>query len=140
MNTTIQNLISNELIAVLSGITTDGNSYSSLLHYSHLNDPLRFYFQAWNSSEKVHSIKEGDNKSASVIIGLDKPKNVTLQMKGNLRIIDDVDELEAVKKNHYLKHSQFEQHKDKDISIIEFIPSWGRYTDMNTKPDTIIMM
>lgn len=138
MNPIVQKFLTQECVCVLSGILPDGGSHSSTLHFSYAENPMRIYFQTWDESDKVKALREGDNKSASVVIGFSEKEKLTLQMRGSLRIISSPDELEKVFKIHYTKHPFAEKFKDESTVLIEFTPTWWRYSDFNTDPEMVI--
>ncbi len=138
MNPIVQKFLTQERVCVLSGILPDGGSHSSTLHFSHVENPTHIYFQTWDESDKVKALREGDNKSASVVIGFSEKEKLTLQMRGSLRIISSPDELEKVFKIHYVKHPFAEKFKDESTVLIEFTPTWWRYSDFNTDPEIVI--
>ena len=96
------------------------------------------FFQTWVESEKIKALQNGTNKTASIVIGFSEKDNLTLQMRGTLRIVSDPEELENIYKVHYTKHSFAEKHKTPETRFIEFTPAWWRYSDFNTTPETVI--
>jgi general stress protein 26 len=138
MNPIVNEFLTKERVCVLSGILPDGSSHSSTLHFSHSENPTRIYFQTWDESDKVKALREGDNKSASVVVGFSETDKLTLQMRGSLRIISDSDELEKVFKIHYAKHPFAEKFKSESTVMIEFTPTWWKYSDFKTDPETVI--
>jgi len=73
-----------------------------------------------------------------MVIGLSEEEWLTLQMHGDVKIISDNKELEKVYKIHYAKHPEAEQYKGPKTVFLEFTPTWWRFTDFNTNPETII--
>src|SRR3989338_1875463 len=53
---------------------------------------------------------------------------------------DESMKVEAVYKIHFKKHPFAEKYKNEHTVVIEFTPTWWRYTDFNTTPETIIDM
>ncbi|OHA20145.1 MAG: hypothetical protein A2836_00935 [Candidatus Taylorbacteria bacterium RIFCSPHIGHO2_01_FULL_45_63] len=140
MNPKILAFLEKERVCVLSGIIPKGGSHSSTVHYSHGVNPLRFFFQTWDESMKVEALQKGTDKRASVVVGFSEQDNLTLQMRGALRVVSSPEELEAVYKIHFKKHPFAEKYKNEHTVVIEFTPTWWRYTDFNTTPETIIDM
>lgn len=59
-------------------------------------------------------------------------------MDGEAVVISDEVELDKVHEIHYLKHPDSEKYKDDPATIfLKFTSDWWRYTDYNTKPETI---
>ncbi len=138
MNSTVLDFLEKERVCVLSGILPDGGSHSSTVHYSHTVEPLRIFFQTWDESMKVEALKKGKDPRASIVAGFSEKDSVTLQMRGTLRIVSNLEELKEIYKIHYKKHPFAEKYKNEHTVVIEFKPSWWRYTDFNTVPEIII--
>ena len=138
MNPVALHFLIKERVCVLSGILPDGGSHSSTVHYSHQSDPLRLFFQTWDESTKIQSLLNGTNKQASVVIGFSEQDNLTLQMRGGMKIVSDPNELEKIYSLHYQKHPFAKKYKNEHTRFLEFTPTWWRHTDFNTDPETII--
>jgi len=140
MNPIVRSFLTKERVCVLSGILIDGGPHSSTVHYSHQDQPLRLFFQTWDESMKAQTLTQGQNNKASVVVGFSEQDNLTLQMRGTIRIVSDPDELEAIYQIHYSKHPFAEKYKDSNTRFIEFTPTWWRYSDFNFDPEKIIDM
>lgn len=140
MNPTILNFVTKERVCVLSVLLPGGTPHSAALHYSHQDDPLKIFVQTTKNSEKVKGIINGEITKASLVIGFSEQNWLTLQMRGDLRVISDKNRLEEIYKIHYKKNPDAEQYKSSPQTIfLEFTPLWWRYTDFNTDPETIIL-
>ena len=139
MNEQILNFISKERVCVLSVILPDGTSHSAAVHYSHQTEPLKIFIQTINTTEKVKGLLNGEIGKASVVIGFSEQDWLTLQMRGDIKIISDSGQLQEIYKIHYAKHPDAEQYKNNPGTVfLEFTPTWWRFTDFNTDPEIII--
>jgi general stress protein 26 len=142
MNPIALKLLEKERICVLSVVLADGSPHGAVVHYSQQTEiePVKIFIQT-SPTVKTEAIKNaGGAAKASVVIGLNEADFVTLQMRGNVRIVSDTAELENIYKTHYAKHPEAEQYKSPKTIFLEFVPTWWRYTDFNTDPETIIQV
>lgn len=139
MNPIALKLLEKERICVLSVVLPDGSPHGAVVHYSQQTEPVKLFIQT-SPTVKTEAIKSaGGTAKASVVVGLNEPDFVTLQMRGNVRIVSDNSELENIYKIHYAKHPEAEQYKSPKTIFLEFVPTWWRYTDFNTDPETIVI-
>ncbi len=138
MNPKIIEYIRKERICVLSVVQADGTSHSATVHFSHEENPLSLFIQTSNTSEKAKPFLKGETSKASMVIGFSEQEWLTLQMKGDMKIITDPEALEKAFKTHYKKHPEAEKRKGPDTVILQFTPTWLRYTDFTTRPKTVI--
>ncbi|MEK7113009.1 MAG: pyridoxamine 5'-phosphate oxidase family protein [Patescibacteria group bacterium] len=126
-------------VCSLTTTLPDGSPHAAALHYSHKNEPMELYFGTENTSVKCQALLDGNPVKGSVVVGFSEEEWITLQMDGEVRAIVNKDELKAVHKIHYQKHPNSEKYKDAPATIfLKFIPRWWRYTDFNSKPETIL--
>ena len=138
MNQSALNLLSKDRVGVISVIQKDGTVHSATVHYSQKNDPVKIYIQTLNTTLKSQPFLNGQSGQGAMVVGFSEQDWVTLQMHGNIRAVLDQEELEEVYKTHYQKHPDAEQYKGPNTVFLEFTPTWWRYTDFNTDPETII--
>ena len=124
-------------VAVLSVPLEDGAPHAATMHYSFSEEPLTFYFQTSDDTEKVKAVGRKTVKAA-VVIGFSEADWLTLQMRGPVCAMTDPMELETVYKIHYAKQPQAEKYKGPHSVFLKFTPNWWRFTDFNTDPETII--
>jgi hypothetical protein len=75
----------------------------------------------------------------AVVIGFSEEEWITLQLDGDVEMIEDPGDLKNAQDIHYVKHPSSEKWKDYPTTVfLKFTPTWWRYTDFNTKPPTII--
>ena len=137
METQILDLLTKERVCVLALPLTGGSPHAATMHYSFVEEPLTFYFQTSNDTEKVKAIGP-ETVKAAVVVGFSELDWLTLQMRGTIRTVIDPMDLEAVYKIHYAKQPQAEQYKGLHSVFLKFTPTWWRFTDFTTEPETII--
>lgn len=138
MNPIALKLLEKERICVLSVVMADGSPHGAVVHYSQQTEPIKLFIQT-SPTVKTEAIKHaGGTAKAAVVVGLSEPDFMTLQMRGNVRLVSDVSELENIYKIHYAKHPEAEQYKSPKTIFLEFTPTWWRYTDFNIDPETIV--
>lgn len=136
MNSNIQNFIQKERIGVISILLSDGTIHSATVHFSHQNN--KFFIGTSNDTLKVQPFLNGETGKGAFVIGFSEKEMITLQMHGIVRLVSNKDELEELYQVHYHKHPKAEQHKNDPTTVfLEFVPTWARYTDFNTDPETI---
>lgn len=139
MDQKISDFLTKHRVCSLTTILVDGSPHAAALHYSHKNVPLELYFSTENTSRKCQSLLDGQTVKGSVVAGFSEEEWITLQMDGEVKAIFNTEELKAVQAIHYPKHPNSEKYKDDPATIfLKFTPSWWRYTDYNTKPQTIL--
>lgn len=140
MNQTILNFLSEERVGVISVILEDGAVHSATVHYSHDDSAgsLKIYIQTSNDTLKVRPFLRGHTGKGAITIGFSEEKWITLQMHGNVRTVLAENELEEIYKIHYKKNPHAEKYKGPDTVFLEFTPTWWRYTDFNTEPETVL--
>lgn len=138
MNESLKLFLESHGIAVIAVNLPDGALHGATIHYSWSEDPLRFFIQTSRKTKKVSSLLDGSAKKAAMVIGFSEEEWRTCQLSGEIQIISEPRELEEAYAVHWAKHPDKERHKGPETVLLEFKPSWWRYTDSNTKPRTII--
>lgn len=138
MNPLALNLLHKERVCVLSVTLPDGSPHVAVVHYSQQIDPVKIFIQTSPTTKTDAIQKKGGSAKAAVVVGLSEEEFVTLQMRGDIRIVSNAQELEAIYKVHYAKQPQAEKYKGPDTIFLAFTPTWWRYTDFNTEPETVI--
>ena len=138
MNPVAIHLLTKERVCVLSVVLADGSPHNAVLHYSQQIKPVKLFMQTY-PTVKVRAIREkGGKAKAAIVVGLNEQDFVSLQMRGDIRIVSVPQELKNIYKIHYAKHPKAKQYKNSNTVFLEFTPTWWRYTDFNTDPETII--
>ena len=138
MDSKIINFIAKEQVCALSVLLSDGVPHIATVHYSHTENPLRIFIQTSNTTTKAKALVNRENAKAAIVIGFSEEDWLTLQMRGDIKIVSNKDELEEIYKIHYKKHPDAEQYKGPQTIFLEFKPTWWRFTDFNTDPETIV--
>ena len=138
MDSKIVDFLKKERVGVLSVILPEGIPHSATVHFSESIDPLKLYIQTSNRTTKVKPFLNGKSGKAAFVIGFSERDWLTLQMRGSIVAIRDKKELERIYKIHYKKQPEAEQYKGPKTVFLKFTPTWYRYTDFNTDPETKI--
>lgn len=138
MNLLALQLLQKERVCVLSVVLPEGSPHAAEVHYSEQVDPIKIFIQTYPTLKTQAIQNKGGETKAAIVVGLAEEDFITLQMRGNIRIVSDHQELEAIYKIHYNKLPETEKYKSETTIFLEFTPTWWRYTDFNTDPETII--
>lgn len=131
-------LLEKEPVGVLSVVLSDGSPHAATVHFSSQTEPLKLFIQTY-PTVKTKAIQDtGGAAPAAMVVGFSEEEFVTLQMRGEVRIVADAAEQETIFKIHYAKHPEAEQYRSPRTILLEFTPTWWRYSDLNTDPATII--
>lgn len=126
-------LLQREKICALAVAMADGAPHAAALHYSEQTDPVTLFFQTFPSVKTKVIEERGGTAKAAVVVGMDENDMKTLQMRGDIHIISDSAEQEAVFKIHYAKHPEAEKRRSELTILLAFVPTWWRYTDLKGK-------
>ena len=138
MNQQIKDFLKKERVGAFSIVLLDGSPHVAIVHYSHTENPLKFFIQTSNKSVKFSPFVSGGTAKAAMVIGSSEKDWLTFQMRGNARAVTNPEELDSIYQIHYPKHPDAEKWKDDpETAFIGFTPTWWRFTDYNTTPETI---
>ncbi len=139
MNQKILDFLKKERVCSFSIVLPNGMPHAAAVHYSHEENPLRLFIQTSNKSVKFSPFLNGEIAKAAVVIGFSEKDWLTFQMRGDVRMVGGRKEIDVIQHIHYAKHPDAEKWKDDPETVfIEFMPTWWRFTDYNTTPETII--
>ncbi len=138
MNNLIQQFLAHNAISVLTVLLKDGTPHAATVHFSHTEEPLRFFIQTRANSMKCEALSDTKPSPAAFVVGFNEKEMITVQAHGTVRIVTEPSELEALCKVHYAKHPFAEKFRDEGTAFLEFTPTWWRYTDMSNRPPKII--
>lgn len=119
-----------------TSIATDEVHAAAML-YSCQKDPLEIYFFTEKGTKKIEKISKEKMCHASLVIGTTEELKQTLQLSGDLIVVEDLDEIEKVKEIHYQKFPQSRAYESENTVFLKFIPNWWRHTDYKTRPPVI---
>ena len=138
MNQIAVDLLIKERVCVLSVVLADGSPHAAALHYSEQTSPVKLFIQTYPTVKTQAILESGGTAKAAVVVGFNEQDFLTLQMRGIVRIVSDPAKLEEIYKIHYAKHPGAEKYKSPRTIFLEFTPTWWRYSDLKTDPETII--
>lgn len=138
MQPQVQNFLATQELGVLTILLPGGVPHSATVHYSY--DPERnvCYIQTLDTTVKAQPFLSGEIGRGSFVVGVSKQPWVTLQMRGDVRQISEENELTRAYHIHHDKHPGMEQRKGPHTIILEFSPTWWRYSDFAITPTTLI--
>lgn len=127
----IHDLLRSQMLCVVSTVHADGSPESALVAFSESPD-LEIVFGTFSDSRKFTNILR--DPRVALTIGTDEQ---ALQMEGTARVASDA-EVERCTAQHIRKNPSSSKyaHDPKQRYII-VKPTWLRYTDYGTEPDTI---
>lgn len=138
MNPKALELLKKERVCVFAVPMQDGAPHAATVHFSQQLDPVKIFIQTYPTVKAKAIQDKGGKAKAAIVVGTDEKEFVTLQMHGDVRIVSDMQELEQIYKIHYAKQPESEKYKSSTTIFLEFTPTWWRYTDFNTDPETVI--
>ncbi len=126
---TVLDYLATQRIGVLAVELLDGAPHAATVHFAHVVDPLRFYFETYRQYRKAEPLLAQAQTRASLVIGVDEGNLKTLQLDGIVRVI-------AAKERADFDAVYFGKFPDKHAKANEprnlfftFIPTWWRFTD-----------
>lgn len=125
-------LLASEMLGVLSTVGPDGRPQSALVGFSTLPGP-RLVFGTSPASRKFANLLRDPRVSFVVSRG-----EKTAQLEGTARVAVGSDDA-ACRAAHVAKNPRAKKYADDPVQkflVIE--PSWIRYTDYGTDPDTVV--
>jgi uncharacterized protein YhbP (UPF0306 family) len=133
MNQEILDYIKSQRVGVLAVEMLDGSPHAATVHFAHTENPLQFFFETYRDYRKAEPLFERKITRASLVIGTDEITMKTLQLDGQVRLIE-TEEKELYDEIYFGKFpAKKEKSKDPKFVFFTFIPSWWRFTDW-TKP------
>lgn len=135
MSNKLLDFLESHRIAVLGVLQKDNTVHSASLHYALVEKPLSFVFRTEKASLKCKDLLNGEETSASLVIGFSEEEFVTFQAKGTVQIVSDQSTLDQVQTAYYQKYPQREKNKENPkIATLVFTPTWWRLRDYKTEP------
>ena len=137
MDQQVRDYIAEQHVAVLSILDTTPLIYSAALHYSFDESLPVFYFMTERQSEKCKPLLTGEERPAAFVVGFSEEEFKTFQARGTVKLIQG-DKPEAW--NNYLEKfpDRIKMHASPEYVLLQFIPTFWKYTDNKTEPRTKI--
>lgn len=139
MNSELKDFLAKHRVAVLSLMQADNTLHSATVHYSCDFDQFTFYFQTRRETMKAQAALNSTNKTAAMVIGFSEDEWITVQLHGTIEAVTDPAALERVYTVHYAKLPETEAFRNAETVYLKFSPTWWRYSDFNTDPETIVV-
>lgn len=139
MDKSVKDYLSKERVSALTVLLTDHTPHSTTMHFSHIDEPLIFYFSADKRDRKCQLILNGKEVKAALVIGFSEDNWLTFQAEGVVGILSSQSEINKVKNTHYAKHPNSKKfEKDPNTVFLVFRPTWWRFSDLNVDPPVLI--
>lgn len=127
----ITDFLATQLFCVVSSVGEDGSPQSAFVAFSETAD-AEIAFGTFIDSRKFHNIRQ-DARVSIVVSGDDK----TVQIEGNARVATG-DEEEHIRALHLAKNPSAKKYAyDSREVFVVVTPTWARFTDFTTDPDTV---
>lgn len=127
----IQIFLTSQMLCVVSTVNADGTPESALVAFSESSD-LEITIGTFNDTRKFANILR--NPHVACVIGT---TDQTLQLEGIARIAND-EEIDHCRIQHTQKNPASAKYvHDPKQRFVIVKPTWLRYTDYGTDPDTI---
>lgn len=130
MDQRILDFIKTQRVCVLAVERPDGSPHAATLHFAHAEEPLTFFFLTGRGSRKLESLSERTQARASIVIGADESSMKTLQLDGEVRLVETPEEKELFQTVYLGKFSEkSDKPIDPKMAAVIFVPKWWRYVD-----------
>lgn len=134
MDKTINDFLSHQRVSVLSILQSDNTIHSATLHFAYRENPLSFFFMTDKTSRKCRPLLSASEQNAALVIGFSEEDFTTFQAEGEISIAKD----QEFGDGSALYTTKFPDRKSwlekENIVILQFTPTWWRYTDMKGDP------
>lgn len=132
--------INSQFLSVLAVEMMDGSPHGATVHFAFSESPLMFLFETHRPYRKCEALFGRPASRASLVIGFDEDNRKTLQMDGEVRLIDTDSERILFNKIYFKKFpKKKEKSNDPNFVFFSFVPSWWRYTDWDHPSGKIIL-
>jgi uncharacterized protein YhbP (UPF0306 family) len=135
MKQEILNFIKSQRICVLAVQMLDGSPHAATVHFANSESPLEFFFLTDKKYRKCEALLNKGKISASVVIGFDENNMKTLQLDGEVILLEKSEIEDSFNKIYFGKFPEkLKWLNEPDNAFLRFIPTWWRFTDY-TKPE-----
>lgn len=114
-------------VCVLAVKMLDGGVHAATVHYVLSEGSLSFVFETGSDSRKAESVVAKGDTLASVVVGFVEGVGAkTVQFDGCVRLLKEGSDKENL---YYGKFPEKKGRHGPTAILLEFVPSWWRYTD-----------
>ncbi|MEI8130645.1 MAG: pyridoxamine 5'-phosphate oxidase family protein [bacterium] len=139
MRKEVLDYIETQRVGVLAVEMMDGSPHASTVHVAKNSNASVFYIETFRSYRKAEALFGRRTSRASMVIGFDELDMKTLQIDGEVRLLET--ELEKIEFEKYY-FTKFPNKKtstpNPDFVPFVFIPLWWRYTDWTDPSGKIV--
>lgn len=136
MDAIIRNYLKGQEIGCLA-VPVESGLHGATIHYT-LTDQGTFYIQTNADSRKCSLLKERGELPATLVVGFTEEDWKTYQADGRVRFLTDPAERRLFGEVRQKQYPGTNYANDPEVAFLEFIPSWYRFTDAETKPKTVL--
>lgn len=130
MDKRVLDFVAKHRISVLTTLLPDGKPHSASMHYATKSGSLNFVFFTKEKSRKCEHFVEGKKYPASLVIGFSEEEWVELQTEG---FIEKVKRSKS-KPGEKVFATKFDGAiLDSEHVVLEYRPTWWRYTEFKPK-------
>src|SRR5687767_6673296 len=98
----ILDYIRSQRVGVLAVEMLDGSPHAATVHFAHTENPLLFFFETDKNYRKSEPLFGREKSRASFVVGFDEKEPKTLQLDGEVKLIND-SEKELFNKTYFGK-------------------------------------
>ncbi len=124
----ILKLLGDELVCVISTVTSEGLSESAAMAFTAFED-FSIAFQTPDNTRKYQNLKS--NPSVSIVVGWDVLTMISVQYEGFAQEVTDAEEINRIRKAQLEKNSHSERYAhipENKYFLVK--PLWVRYSEL----------
>lgn len=137
MDSQIEQFLNSHRIGCLTVLLSNGQPHAATVHYSHSSEPLKIYIQTGKDTQKCQKLLQDKVSPASFVVGFSEEEWQTLQLDGQVRLLETDEEIKQFQDVHHQKVSEAKRAEDKETAYLEFTSENGKFSDFTTKPPTV---
>lgn len=125
-------------VGILAVEMLDGSPHAATVHFANSEDPFVFYFATSRESRKASPLLKKKVIRASFVIGSDEANRKTLQLDGELVLVND-ETNEAFESTYFGKFPEKRQPNAPTSARLKFTPTWWRFTDWTVQNGPLLL-
>ena len=138
MDTRVVEILKKKRYGALAVNLPDGSPHAAAMAFAYEEKPLELFFLTDNKSRKMQLLHKGIPQKASFVIGFSEHPMVTLQIEGEIKVVEDRGRIEEIKKIYFGKYPSHKRYFHPGTSFLVLTPIWWRYTDFMPIPNLVI--
>jgi len=130
--------IKSQFLAVLAVEMMDGSPHAATVHFAFHEDTSNFLFETYRPYRKCEALFGREKSRASLVIGFDENDRKTLQIDGEVKLLQ-TDTEKLLFNKIYFKKFPNKKNNDPQFVFFSLTPKWWRYTDWDSPSGKIII-